>query len=175
MTAPRHGSVFLREMVSWSWKMWVWSTLGCQKSWKCSKPKPLLVSLWLLFCSIKQLCKRKTFPLTHISRGFHPESFHDSGLVVRLIMTMESCLPNVEPTVTKRDQGQDTHKYLHLFPSAWLHPLKPYEPPKMTWANEDQAFSAWARIRHFMFLPHYMTRAFQLAMSKGRSLQVVKL
>lgn len=42
-------------------------------------------------------------------------------------MTMESRLPHGEPTATSRDQGQDTPKYLHLFPSAWPHLLKPYE------------------------------------------------
>lgn len=167
MVAPRHGSEFLREMVSWSWKMWVWSIWGGQKSWKCSRPKPLLVSPWILFCSIKQLCKRRT-PLTQISRGFHPESFGESGPVVRLLMTMESCLPHGEPTVTRRDQGQDTPKYLHLFPPTWPHLLKPYEPPKITWANEDKVFITRPRMRHFMFLPHYyMTSAFQSATSKG--------
>lgn len=69
----------------------------------------------------------KSFPLTHISIGFHPEYFGDSGPVMRLIMTMESRLPHGEPTVTRRDQGQDTPKYLHLFPPAWPHFLKPYE------------------------------------------------
>lgn len=172
MKAPRHASVFLREIGSWGWKMWVWSILGGQRSWKCSKPKPVLTSLWLILFDQTDVSV-KYFPLTHISIGFHPESFGDSGPMVRLFMTMESHLPHGEPTVTSRDQGQDTPKYLHLFPPAWPHLLKPYELLMVIWANEDQEFSTWARMRNFIFLPH-MTRAFQSAMSKGRSLREVK-